>query len=59
MGVFYNDSSFVVVDTTKFVNSNTSSARIIIRAIQLSLNLFFRQHRRYGNTRTIMIKSCI
>jgi hypothetical protein len=31
MGVFYNDSSFVVVDTTKFVNSNTSSARIIIR----------------------------
>ena len=56
-GVFYNGSSFFVFDTTKFVISNTSSARKIIRAIQLSLNLFFWLHRRYGITRTIKIKS--
>jgi hypothetical protein len=55
----FNGSSFFVFDTTKFVNSNTRSARVIIRAIQLSLNLFFWHYRRYGITPTIKIKSCI
>jgi hypothetical protein len=51
-----------VSDTTRFVNSNTSSARINNWAIQaqmnlkLSLNLFFWQHRQYGITRTVKIK---
>jgi hypothetical protein len=36
--VFYNDSYFFVFDTTKFVDSDTRSGRIIIRAIQLSLS---------------------
>jgi len=49
--VFYNDSYFFVFDTTTFVDSDTRSGRIIIRAIQLSLSLFFWHHRRYGITK--------